>query len=294
MTRTMSPLNHGEGRITTNKTSWKNMAIVLLTMSVFLAACGSDAPDDAVTSAPAAITSSDEPAAEMSTTTPVVDDAAPLTQPDTADDPSNTSPGDTQSDAVAQASNFTIEVWADNWAAVYVNGELIGEDSVPITSERSFNAETFTFEATYPFTIGIEAKDFKETDSGIEYIGLRNQQMGDGGIIAQITDQATGDVIAVTDAQWSALVVHQAPLNTECVKDADPDATCEFLILETPAGWAEPDFDDASWQRATEWTTQAVSPKDGYDAIDWDVSAQLIWGTDLEVDNTVLLRFAVS
>ena len=48
-------------------------------------------------------------------------------------------------------------------------------------------------------TIAIEAKDFKETDSGIEYIGERNQQMGDGGLIAQIKDVRTGKVVAVTE-----------------------------------------------------------------------------------------------
>ena len=85
-------------------------------------------------------------------------------------------------------AEFVAEVWADNWFALYVNGELVGEDSTPITTERSFNAETITFTATYPLTIAIEAKDFKETDSGIEYIGERNQQMGDGGLIAQIKD----------------------------------------------------------------------------------------------------------
>jgi hypothetical protein len=37
-----------------------------------------------------------------------------------------------------------------------------------------------------------------------------------------------------------------------------------------------------------------VSPKDGYDEVNWDASAQLIWGTDLEVDNTVLLRSTIS
>ena len=79
--------------------------------------------------------------------------------------------GDGGAEEVDDLSTFRLEVWADNWFAVYVDGELIGEDSVPITTERSFNAETFTFEATYPFTIAIEAKDFKETDSGIEYIG---------------------------------------------------------------------------------------------------------------------------
>ena len=114
------------------------------------------------------------------------------------------------------AVGFRIEVWADNWMAVYVDGVLIGEDSVSITTERSFNAEMFTFEATYPFTIAIEAKDFKETDSGIEYIGEPNQQMGDGGIIAQVTEVSTGEVVAGTDSDWKALVVHQAPLNTDC------------------------------------------------------------------------------
>jgi hypothetical protein len=94
-------------------------------------------------------------------------------------------------------------VWADNWFALYVNGELVGEGSVPITTERSFNAETFTFEASYPLTIAIEVKDFKETDSGVEYIGERNQQMGDGGLTAQFFDTETGSLVAATDKQMA-------------------------------------------------------------------------------------------
>ncbi len=197
-------------------------------------------------------------------------------------------------DSAGGTSTFQIEVWADNWMAVYIDGELIGEDSVPITTERSFNAEVFTFEAAYPFTVAIEAKDFKETDSGIEYIGESNQQMGDGGMIAQITDVTTGEVVAATDSSWSTLVVHQAPLNTECVRDTDPDATCEFLILDTPTDWVAVDFDDSAWAHATVWSAADVSPKDGYDEISWDDTAQLIWGTDLEVDNTILLRATIS
>lgn len=207
----------------------------------------------------------------------------------------DSAPADTSGSAEPGAlSTFNIDVWADNWMAVYVDGVLIGEDSVSITTERSFNAEAFTFDATYPFTIAIEAKDFKETDSGIEYIGESNQQMGDGGIIAQVTDVSTGEVVAGTDSDWKALVVHQAPLNTDCERDADPDATCEFLILETPADWASTDFDDSDWTDATVWSATDVGPKDGYDEITWDPSAQLIWGTDLEVDNTVLLRTTIS
>ena len=201
---------------------------------------------------------------------------------------------DSTTAATGDSTSYQIEVWADNWSAVYVDGNLIGEDSVSITTERSFNAEVFTFDASLPFTVAIEAKDFTETDSGLEYIGEQNQQMGDGGIIAQVTNITTGEVVAATDATWTALVVHQAPLNTDCEDDPDPDSTCEFLILDTPADWALPDFDDSAWATATEWTAGDVSPKGGYDEIAWNASAQLIWGTDLEVDNTVLLRSTVS
>lgn len=193
-----------------------------------------------------------------------------------------------------QTTTFRAEVWADNWFALYANGELVGEDSVPITTERSFNSETFMFEATYPLTIAIEAKDFIETDSGLEYIGEGNQQMGDGGIIAQITDEATGEVVAVTNSSWTALVVHQAPLNADCVDDPDPDATCENLIIDVPSGWTNSDFDDSAWPAATEWNAAAVGPKGGYDDLGWEPTAQFIWGTDLQVDNTALFRLTVS
>ena len=214
--------------------------------------------------------------------------------PDSTSTPAATDNPTESSAPSADASSFKAEVWADNWFALYANGELVGEDSVPITTERSFNSETFTFEATYPLTIAIEAKDFKETDSGIEYIGQQKQQMGDGGLIAQITDTTTGEVIAVTDGEWATLVIHRAPLNTDCEKDADPDATCQYEITTPPADWAEPGFDDSGWSTATVWSEADVSPKDGFDEIAWDPAADLIWGTDLEVDNTVLVRVTIS
>ncbi len=213
------------------------------------------------------------------------DAATETTKPETAATRAATGQG--------AASEFVAEVWADNWFALYVNGELVGEDSTPITTERSFNAETITFTATYPLTIAIEAKDFKETDSGIEYIGERNQQMGDGGLIAQITDVRTGKVVAVTSSGWRLKVIHRAPLNRECEKASDPDAACRFERTEAPPGWASADFDDGGWSAATEWTAGDVRPKDGYNKIKWDGAARLIWGSDLEVDNTILLRLTV-
>lgn len=89
----------------------------------------------------------------------------------------------------ASAETYTAEVWADNWFQFNVDGVMVAEDSVSITTERSFNAERFSFESEPPFIIGLIAKDFKENDTGLEYIGSRKQQMRDGGVIVQITDR---------------------------------------------------------------------------------------------------------
>ena len=195
--------------------------------------------------------------------------------------------------ASSQISTFTAEVWADNWFSLYVNGEIVGEDSVPITTERSFNAETITFEATYPLTIAIMTKDFKETDSGLEYIGEPNQQMGDGGFIAQFTDTSTGEVIAVTNGEWRGLVIQNAPLNVECEKSVDPDTDCQFETLDEPADWTSANFDDSSWINATSYLADEVGVKDGYNEITWDSTAEIIWGSNLNTDNTILWRFTI-
>lgn len=195
----------------------------------------------------------------------------------------------------AAAETFTADVWADNWFAMHIDGVPVAEDSVPITTERSFNAESFRFEAQRPFVIGLIAKDFKENDSGLEYIGTRRQQMGDGGVIAQIRD-AAGRTVAVTDAAWQCLVVHTAPLDKACADAPDPvagEGACAFETVDTPAGWDRPGFDASAWPAAVVYSARAVRPKGGYDAIRWSPAAKLIWGPDLEQSNTILCRFTV-
>ena len=203
----------------------------------------------------------------------------------------------TQTADVAGASRtLKAEVWVDNWFALYANGRRVLEDSVPITTERSFNAETTTFSATLPMTIAFEVKDFKENDTGLEYIGTNRQQVGDGGMIAQFTDPATGETVAVTDAAVRCLVVHRAPVDLACANERNPVAgqgVCGFVATATPANWTAPGFDDSSWPAATEHSVQAVSPKDGYDTIRWDPSARLIWSADLKQDNTLLCRMTI-
>jgi len=124
--------------------------------------------------------------------------------------------------AASASVRYKGEVWADNWFAAYVGSTKVAEDSVPITTERSFNSETFTFDATPPFELNLVIKDYKQDDSGLEYIGTPQQQIGDGGFIAQLTDAGTGTVVAASGSSWKCLVVHKAPLNKACAKDPDP------------------------------------------------------------------------
>lgn len=193
------------------------------------------------------------------------------------------------------AETFSADVWADNWFEMRIDGTQVAEDSVPITTERSFNAESFAFEADRPFLIGLVAKDFKENDSGLEYIGTGRQQMGDGGVILQIKD-ASGGTVAVSNADWQCLVVHTAPLDKACEGEANPVAgkgACAFEAMDEPGGWDQAGFDASDWPPASEYSEREVSPKDGYDRIDWVKDARLIWGPDLEQSNTILCRLTV-
>lgn len=196
----------------------------------------------------------------------------------------------------ARAEVFSADVWADNWFEMRINGETVAQDGVPITTERSFNAESFQFEAERPFVIGLVAMDFKANDTGLEYIGTRRQQMGDGGVIAQIRNDA-GETVIVSDATWQCLVVHTAPLDKACEDASDPvagEGVCAFEAAEAPAGWDSAGFDASDWPQADVYSAAEVDPKMGYDEITWSEDAQLIWGPDLEQSNTVLCRLAVN
>jgi hypothetical protein len=195
----------------------------------------------------------------------------------------------------AANKTFKAEVWADNWFSLYVGEVFVGEDSVPITTERSFNSETLGFNASYPFDLNFIIKDFKQNDTGLEYIGTPRQQIGDGGFIAQITDTSTGKVVAVSSPAFRCKVIHKAPLNPSCVKSANPTvASCGASVLSEPAGWKSRGFDTAGWEPATVYSAAEVGVKDGYFDIAWTAAAKLIWTSDLKLDNTLLCKFTVT
>ncbi|CAB5042601.1 MAG: PEBP family protein [Actinobacteria bacterium] len=194
----------------------------------------------------------------------------------------------------ANPVEFTAEVWADNWFALYANGKLVGEDSVPLTTERSFNSETIHFTATYPLTLGFIAKDYTQNSSGLEYVGTSRQQIGDGGIIAQVKETKSGKLVSATSSKWKSLVVNTAPLNPSCVTSTNPTVDCQSKSVLTPTGWSTGSFNDSTWRAASTYSPEAVGVKDGYLTVNWSPSAQIVWGPDLKLANTVLLRTKVT
>ncbi len=196
--------------------------------------------------------------------------------------------------ATADKTQIDADIWADNWFALYIGEQLIMEDSVPITTERSFNKESFTFEADLPAQLNLIVKDFKENNTGLEYIGSRRQQMGDGGFILQLKNSQSGETMLVSSSEFRCFVTHKAPLNKDCEKSSSPQTDCQVESDDAPAGWMSAAFDDSAWASASEYSESEVRPKDGYDRVTWDNNAKLIWTSDLESDNTLLCRALIA
>lgn len=192
------------------------------------------------------------------------------------------------------AGRFHADVWADNWFSLSIGEKFIKEDSVSITTERSFNKESFNFDAEYPLVINFMIKDYKANDTGLEYIGTDRQQMGDGAFISQIRDTVTGKLISVSSPAWKCLVIHRAPLDTSCEKSTTPQTACTSQITPEPSGWMAAGFDTSSWPSAVEYTASAVGVKEGYNEVTWDSTAKLIWSASLKQDNTLLCKTIVS
>jgi phosphatidylethanolamine-binding protein (PEBP) family uncharacterized protein len=189
--------------------------------------------------------------------------------------------------------SFQAEGWADNWYSLYINGKKVGEDSVPITTIRSFNQTTIKFKASYPFTVGVIAKDYVENNSGLEYIGQSNQQIGDGGFILQIRDLSTGKIVASSNKTWKSLVINSAPINPSCEKSPKPLTECQWKTIGVPTSWANPTYKDTNWASASEFTPEEVGVKEGFNDIPWSPTARLIWSKDLRLDNIILFRHTI-
>jgi hypothetical protein len=179
-------------------------------------------------------------------------------------------------------------LFADNYFELYINGVLVGVDAVPFTP---FNSSVVKFRVSRPYTIAVKLVDWEEHPGlGSEIQVGDSYHPGDGGFIAQFTDTSTGEIIATTNGDWRGLVIQNAPLNVECEKSVDPDTDCQFETLDEPANWTSANFDDSSWINATSYLADEVGVKDGYNEITWDSMAEIIWGPNLNTNNTILWR----
>lgn len=200
----------------------------------------------------------------------------------------------TSQQASAEKRVIRARIWVDNWFALYAGDALIKEDSVPYNTERSFNTESFTFSAALPAQLSVVMKDFKEDDTGLEYIGSSHQQAGDGGFIAQFIDAGTNKTLTVSDDSWRCTVIHQAPINLqECANASSPQQVCKSKIDPEPTNWKSAGYDYKKWPQATIHSAWEVQPHGDFNWFGWKMSAKFIWSSDLVRDNTVLCRFTI-
>lgn len=168
---------------------------------------------------------------------------------------------------------ITLNAYADNWCAIFINGKLVATDSIDFLPHNQVSVKILP---EYPMTIAVIAKDNADPKTGLEY----GTQMGDGGFILKLGDGT------VTNASWKAKAFFRGPLNRNI---ANP--TVENI--EIPANWYAVSFDDSTWANATEYTAESVKPDGDYVATDF-TNAKFIWTSDILVDNTVIFRTTVA
>jgi phosphatidylethanolamine-binding protein (PEBP) family uncharacterized protein len=170
------------------------------------------------------------------------------------------------------ADTMKLNVYADNWFMLYVNGRLVAVDSIPFTPH---NVVSVDFLPEYPMTIAVLAKDNADPKTGMEY----GTSIGDGGFCLKFADGT------VTNASWKARSFFHGPVNGDTL---NPQVRHEPL----PANWWAVDFDDHAWKNAREYSVEEVDPKQPWFDNDFE-RAKFIWTDDLALDNTVIFRTKV-
>ena len=171
------------------------------------------------------------------------------------------------------SDTIKVNVYADNWFKLYVNGELVAVDSIAFIPHNVVSVDILP---KYPMTIAVMAKDNADAKTGLEYA---NTNIGDGGFILKFGDGT------VTNAKWKVKKISWGPLKGD-VKNP------KVVNIALPQSWYAIDFDDRSWKYAREYKESSVRPKSPFYENDF-IDAKFIWSDDLELDNTVLFRYTV-
>ena len=167
------------------------------------------------------------------------------------------------------ADTIRLNVYADNWFVLYINGKLTAVDSIDFIPHNVVSVDILP---EYPMTIAVMAKDNADPKTGLEY----GNHIGDGGFILKFADGT------VTDAKWKAKSFFKGPLNGDAQNP-------KVQHTPIPTNWFAIDFDDHAWSNATEFTEQRVNPKESFYQADFK-GAKFIWTDDLDLDNTAIFR----
>ncbi|MCH2614251.1 MAG: hypothetical protein MKZ70_06110, partial [Opitutales bacterium] len=121
-----------------------------------------------------------------------------------------------------------VNVYADNWFKLYINGKLVAVDSIDFMPHNVISVDILP---EYPMTIAAMAKDGGNAETGLEY---NNSNIGDGGFILKIGSDI------VTDASWKAKNFFYGPI------DGDKDNP-RVQHLNIPENSYAIDIDDSGW-----------------------------------------------
>lgn len=169
------------------------------------------------------------------------------------------------------ADTVKLNVFADNWFKLYINGELIAVDSIEFMPHNVISVEVLP---EYPMTIAVMARDNADAITGKEY---NHTRIGDGGFILKLGDDV------VSDPTWKAKCFFFGPMTGQ-------QKTVQHLPI--PTDWFGPDFDDSGWDSATEFSESAVRPPSVFQDYDFD-GAKFIWTEDLNLHNTIIFRTTI-
>ncbi|MFC0174577.1 hypothetical protein [Vibrio comitans] len=196
-------------------------------------------------------------------------------------------------------------IFADNYFELYINGTLVGVDSVPFTP---FNSSIVKFKVSKPYTIAVKVIDWEENlGLGSESNRGKAYHPGDGGFIASFSDGT------VTSKDWQAQTFYTSPIyDLSCLKEANGQRLSDECTTQgtdngqdaygvhwqTPSNWMTKEFDSSSWPQATLYTEDeiGVNNKNAYMNFIEKFSgagASFIWSTNVVLDNEVLLRYQV-
>lgn len=171
------------------------------------------------------------------------------------------------------SDTIKVNIYADNWFMLYINGELVAVDSISFVPHNVISVDILP---SYPMTIAVMAKDNFDPKSGMEYA---NTNIGDGGFILKFGDGT------VTNGAWKAKRISWGPIDRD-TKNPRVES------IPVPENWYSTAYDDSTWAKAKEYTEEEVGPKQPYFEADFK-GAKFIWSEDIALDNVVLFRHVV-